>query len=114
MGETPNTGLYTEVSKQSLVIREGESKTSVVRKSGEKELPTPKHFLQLENHFMVVVSSHDPRLQEGGNAGVSQLPDRAVPAKLLLWPLSRFSSSSPPRSSKVSSAGGLLERVLVC
>lgn len=44
MGETPNTGLYTEVSKQALVIREGESKTSVVRKSGGKELPTRKHF----------------------------------------------------------------------
>lgn len=58
---------------------------------------------------MAVVSSHDPRLQEGNNAGVSQFPSRAVPAKLLLWPLSRFSSSSPHRSSKVSSAGGLLE-----
>lgn len=107
-----NTRLYMEVSKRSLVTR-GQSKNLSFQEKCVKKLPTPKYFLQLENCFMVVVPSCDLRLQEATTCE-SQLSNRPVPAKLLLWPHTHVCSSSPTRSSGISGGGAFWEREVVC
>lgn len=67
------------------MIFNNESKTRFQEK-WEKHCSPRAYFLKLQNCFGLVVSSRDPGLQEGNNAGVCQLAVGAVPAELLPQP----------------------------